>query len=100
MIYYKDNERKPYAYEDGTDPKYIKAGLTEIDKAEFDEIVKGINTPTPEQILQQQIAEAKAYLQETDHKFINGYVPRPDEDLDAILAERNAKREFIRKNEP
>lgn len=54
---------------------------------------------TPEQILAEQIAEAKQYLESTDHKFLVGYVTKGGEDLDAILALRNEKRWFIRANE-
>ena len=55
--------------------------------------------PTTEQALTVKIAEAKKYLLDTDHKFYIGYVPKDGEDLDATLALRNEKREFIRANE-
>ena len=55
--------------------------------------------PTTEQALAVKIAEAKKYLLDTDHKFYIGYVPKDGEDLDATLALRNEKREFIRANE-
>lgn len=54
---------------------------------------------TPEQILEQQIAEAKQYLDKTDHKFYNGYKPKADEDLVEIERLRDEAREFIRANE-
>lgn len=38
------------------------------------------------------------YLSNTDYKFLNGYVPKDDEDLKAIEAKRNEAREFIRAN--
>ena len=49
--------------------------------------------------IQAKISEYKAYLSNTDHKFLNGYVAKPDEDLTAIKALRDEKREFIRLNE-
>ena len=44
------------------------------------------------------IAEAKAYLANTDYKMLPNYVPKVDEDLDAIIVKRNETREFIRSN--
>lgn len=55
--------------------------------------------PTTEQVLADQITEAQTYLNRTDHKFYLGYVPKVDEDLDAILLVRSEKRAFIRANE-
>ncbi len=43
-----------------------------------------------------QIAEAKQYLSNTDYKMLPNYVPKVDEDLGAIIANRNEVREFIR----
>ena len=51
-----------------------------------------------QQELQVKIAEAQSYLDKTDHKFFNGYKPKPDEDLVAIEAKRDEAREFIRNN--
>ena len=53
-----------------------------------------------EDFLKQQIIinEAKAYLANTDYKMLPNYVPRVDEDLDAIIVKRNENREFIRNN--
>ena len=48
--------------------------------------------------LDSKIQEAKQYLISTDHKFFNGYKPKPDEDLVAIEAKRDEAREFIRNN--
>jgi hypothetical protein len=66
MKYYKDAKDKPWAYEEDADPKYIKEGLTEITKDEFDELVKEINTPTPEQKTEMNKAKAVGLLMETD----------------------------------
>lgn len=64
------------------------------------------NTPEPEfteeelaqQEINKKIQEAKAYLANTDYKMLPNYVPKVDEDLDAIIAKRNETREFIRNN--
>ena len=48
------------------------------------------------QDLQAKVNEAQQYLTSTDHKFFNGYKPKPDEDLIAIEAKRDEAREFIR----
>ena len=48
--------------------------------------------------LDSKIQEAKAYLANTDYKMLPNYVPKADEDLDAIIAKRNETREFIRNN--
>jgi len=49
--------------------------------------------------LQREINSAKKFLFDTDFKMLPNYVPKPDEDLEALVIERNAKREFIRANE-
>ena len=64
------------------------------------------NTPEPEfteeelaqQEINKKIQEAKAYLANTDYKMLPNYVPKADEDLDAIIAKRNETREFVRNN--
>lgn len=96
-MYYKNKENKPY-YEP-TKEVIERDGLVEITESEFNQIVVEINTPTPEQILAQQIAEAKQYLAKTDHKFYNGYKPKDGEDLVEIERLRDEAREFIRANE-
>ena len=49
--------------------------------------------------IQAKISEYKAYLNNTDHKFLNGYIQKEDENLLEIETSRNEKREFIRLNE-
>lgn len=66
MKYYKDAEKKPWAYDDDADQKYIKEGLVEITKDEFDELVREINTHTPEQKAEMNKAKAVSLLIETD----------------------------------
>lgn len=64
------------------------------------------NTPEPEfteeelaqQEINKKIQEAKLYLANTDYKMLPNYVPKANEDLDAIIAKRNETREFIRNN--
>ena len=49
--------------------------------------------------LSKKLQDAKEYLTNTDHKFLNGYIPKDGEDLNAIETTRNSYREFIRLNE-
>ena len=49
--------------------------------------------------LASQLQEAKDYLNSTDHKMLNGYVPKVGEALQTIELQRNSYREFIRENE-
>lgn len=49
--------------------------------------------------LEIKIAEAKQYLDKTDHKFYNGYKPKDGEDLVEIERLRDEARDFIRANE-
>lgn len=49
--------------------------------------------------LEIKIAEAKQYLEKTDHKFYNGYKPKVGEDLVEIERLRDEAREFMRANE-
>jgi hypothetical protein len=54
--------------------------------------------PTKEEILNQKINEALAYLAKTNHKFFIGYIPKENEDLKAIQAKRDESLLFIRDN--
>lgn len=54
--------------------------------------------PTADQLIQNQIAEYKAYLASTDHKDLPRYKAKDGEDLDAIFAKRDIAREYIRQN--
>ena len=49
--------------------------------------------------LEAKIAEAKAYLAETDYKDLPRYKPKEGEDIEAIYAKRDELREFIRAND-
>ena len=71
-----------------------------FEKLTLEEVEEYLNPgTTQEQMLDAQIIKAKQYLSDTDHKFYNGYVPKPGEDCEAIKAIRDEKREFIRANE-
>jgi hypothetical protein len=65
------------------------------------------NTPEPEftqeelnqQAINKQIAEYQTYLNNTDHKMLNNYVSKANEDLNAIITQRNIARDYIRANQ-
>lgn len=48
--------------------------------------------------LSKQLSEAQAYLTKTDYKMLNNYILKDGEDLQAVITQRNAYREFIREN--
>lgn len=48
--------------------------------------------------LNTQMAEAKQYLVDTDHKFYGDYEPKVDEDLELVRTKRSEARAFIRAN--
>ena len=76
------------------DEEQTKPTKKEID----DEILRLV----AQQELQQQIAEAKQYLNNTDHKFYGDYELKSDEtpeDLENIRVQRSIARTFIRENE-
>ena len=92
---------------------YLLNGNMHVPKADGNKEYEAIkvwlsegNTPEPEfteeelaqQEIQAKVNEAQQYLTSTDHKFFNGYKPKPDEDLIAIEAKRDEAREFIRSN--
>lgn len=61
-MYYKDLKNELYV-----DPILENhVGLIEITEVEFNELLTIKNTPTQEQLLAQQKAEAKQYLNDTD----------------------------------
>ena len=100
------NQNNRYFYEKNGqvgsyNPLQIQQGLAKGLKELTDKEVEDFLDPpiSQEQLLQEKISEYKAYLSNTDHKFLNGYVAKPDEDLVAIKALRDEKREFIRLNE-
>jgi len=73
-------------------------GLEELTKEQFDTQLAENNIPTVEQVLQESIATAQAYLDKTDHKFFNRYKAKATDDLVAIEAQRDLDREYIRSN--
>lgn len=69
MKYYKDQNNKPWAYDDDADSKYIADGLIPITAEEFAELTKP-PVPTPEE--QAEIIDGKrqrAYQKESDPLF-------------------------------
>ena len=50
------------------------------------------------QEIKTQIAKAKQYLDDTEHKFNMDYEPKAGEDLEAIRAKRSEARAFVRAN--
>ena len=85
MQFYKDNDNNVY--------DYFEDGFIEITNEEWQSIV---NARAEKFNL---IAEYKKFLSETDYKDLPNYVPKDGENLNAIIADRNTKREFIRNNE-
>lgn len=68
------------------------------DNVTFDIVDWRTSEEIQEQELQQQISEAKQYLDKTNHKFYNGYKRKEGEDLVEIERLRDEAREFIRAN--
>ena len=62
MKYYKDNNNEIYAYEDNETP--IQNGLTQIDKAELNEILAGETDERTKQLseIEAEIAECENYI--------------------------------------
>ena len=50
------------------------------------------------QEIKTQIAEAKQYLDDTEHKFNMDYEPKVDEDLELVRTKRSEARAFVRAN--
>lgn len=94
-MYYKNKENQPY-YEPSQE--IIKRdGLEEITEEEFNQIIVDINTPTEEQVLEQKIAEAQAYLNSTDWYYARKAETGEDVPVE-VVAKRVEAREFIRNN--
>ena len=93
-MYYKNKENQPY-FEPSKE--IIKRdGLVEITKEEFEQIVYEINNPTPEQVLQQQIQEAKTYLASTAWYVERLNDPSSGKAIpEEVLAKRAEARELI-----
>ena len=89
MKFYKLN---PLEVGSGT---IIPEGFIKYTK-EPQELLEALAVEKEAQDLQAKVNEAQQYLTSTDHKFFNGYKPKPDEDLIAIEAKRDEAREFIR----
>lgn len=106
MRYFKDDKNEVFAYEDSDwvikdlEPvnKWLKDGLKEIDESEAKQISEAkalAERQAYEQSREGRIAILKAKLHKTDFKAMPDY----DKDNTAILAERQAWREEVRKLE-
>ena len=91
---YKFYKLNPLQVGSGT---IIPEGFIEYTE-EPQELLDALAVEKEAQDLQTKVNEAQQYLTSTDHKFFNGYKPKPDEDLIAIEAKRDEAREFIRNN--
>ena len=104
MAYFKDTNSKPFY--DPSESVISKFNLEPVSEEEFNNLVVAINTPTSEQVLAQQVAEAHQYLNSTDYVVIKlNEALVLGEDITAmkaeyadVLAEREIKRQFIREN--
>ena len=94
-MYYKNKENKPYF--EPSQEIILRDGLEEITEEEFNQIVLDINTPTEEQVLEQKIAEAQAYLNSTDWYYARKAETGEEVPVE-IVAKRQEAREFIRNN--
>ena len=65
---------------------------------EPEELLEALEAENVAMELQAKIQGAKVYLANTDYKMLPNYVPKSDEDLNAIIVKRNETREFIRNN--
>ena len=92
-MYYKNKENKPY-YEP-SQSVIRRDELVEISKKEFEQIIVQINTPSPEQILEQQIAEASQYLQATDWYYARK-AETGEEVPEEVVQKRVQAREFLK----
>ena len=73
------------------------------DNDELYEYYQIFTMETNEEILENLYIKAlckvkQVYLDDTDHKDFPRYVPKPDEDMEAIYTKREEAREFIRMN--
>lgn len=94
-MYYKNKENKPYF--EPSQEIILRDGLEEITEEEFNQIVLDINTPTVEQVLEQKIAEAQAYLNSTDWYYARKAETGEEISVE-VVAKRVEAREFIRNN--
>lgn len=96
MNYFKNTSNEIFGYDDEQVKQGYGKDLIPITEQEKDELLK----PTPEQLLQQKIVEAKSYLQSTDYKMTIDYfatmTPEQQEEVTILRAEA---REFVRANE-
>ena len=94
-MYYKNKENQPYF--EPSQEIILRDGLEEITEEEFNQIVLDINTPTEEQVLEQKIAEAQAYLNSTDWYYARKAETGEDVPVE-VVEKRLASRKFIQDN--
>lgn len=70
-MYYKDSNGKPF--QSPTTKVIEQHNLVKIDKAEFDQIVVDINTPTTEQLADQARSKRDGLLRECDYIVMPDY---------------------------
>lgn len=108
-MYFKDENNKPYQGRKEIFESKLGVNLTEITHEEFDQLVQEINTPTASQVLEQQLAEKRAYLVSTDwigakyhdEVTVNGTISKAEftSKHEDIYNSRALAREFINQNE-
>ena len=96
MKYYINENKEIFAFElDGSQDHLITSDMKEISVEE----IQAINQAKEDEYkatTEYKIAEAKAYLTNTDYKMLPNYVVKPEEDINDIITKRNTAREFIR----
>jgi hypothetical protein len=72
----------------------------DVPRADNYMLVNGVlQSYTPEIPRATQVQIYKEYLTNTDFKMLPGYTPKPNEDLPAILNQRDIARAYIREND-
>ena len=100
-IYYRIENNYPVVSFKKLDGIFLEGTKETVDGIDIftpQELQDTINDLATKEANDKAIAEAKAYLANTDYKMLPNYVPKVDEDLDAIIVKRNETREFIRNN--
>lgn len=94
MKYFKNINNDVYAYEsDGSQDAFIKPNIIPITEQEKDILL----APTPQQLLEIQINQAKAYLQETDFYYARKMETGEDVPLE-VVNKRIENRNFLKNN--
>lgn len=71
-----------------------------IENGQLVKLVNGVLVAyTPEVAPLTQVQNYKDFLDSTDFKMLPGYVPKEGEDLEAVKAQRDIARQYIRDND-